>query len=87
MEISKAKSYIDAAWSDSILPQLIEYVRIPNKSPLFDPDWETHGHMEAAVQLMLRWAQAEAPAGLAYRGAATAGSHARADGGRARRRG
>jgi acetylornithine deacetylase/succinyl-diaminopimelate desuccinylase-like protein len=63
MDISKATSYIDAAWSDSILPQLIDYVRIPNKSPLFDPDWEAHGHMEAAVQLMLRWAQAEAPAG------------------------
>ncbi len=63
MDISKAKSHVDAAWADSILPQLIEYVRIPNKSPLFDPDWEAHGHMEAAVQLMLRWAQAEAPAG------------------------
>ncbi len=61
MDIAKARDFIDAAWSDSILPQLIEYVRIPNKSPLFDPDWEAHGHMEAAVQLMLRWAQAEAP--------------------------
>ena len=63
MDISKAKSHVDAAWADSILPQLVEYVRIPNKSPLFDPDWEAHGHMEAAVQLMQRWAQAEAPAG------------------------
>ena len=63
MDISKAKNYIDATWSDSILPQLIDYVRIPNKSPLFDPDWEAHGHMEAAVQLMVRWATAHAPAG------------------------
>src|SRR5512137_339141 len=63
MDISKARSYIDATWSDSILPQLVDYVRIPNKSPLFDPDWEAHGHMEAAVQLMVRWAQAQAPAG------------------------
>jgi acetylornithine deacetylase/succinyl-diaminopimelate desuccinylase-like protein len=63
MDISKARSYIDTTWSDSILPQLIDYVRIPNKSPLFDPDWEAHGHMEAAVQLMARWATAHAPAG------------------------
>ncbi len=32
--------------------RLIAYVRIPNKSPMFDPQWESHGHMEAAVQLM-----------------------------------
>ena len=42
MDISKAKGYIDTAWSDSILPQLVEYVRIPNKSPIFDREWEAH---------------------------------------------
>jgi acetylornithine deacetylase/succinyl-diaminopimelate desuccinylase-like protein len=63
MDISKAKGYIDTTWADSILPQLVEYVRIPNKSPIFDPAWEANGHMEAAVQLMRRWAVAEAPAG------------------------
>ena len=63
MDISKAKGFLDTAWSDSILPQLVEYVRIPNKSPLFDRDWDANGHMERAVQLMRRWAEAEAPAG------------------------
>ncbi|HEX5649786.1 MAG TPA: M20 family metallopeptidase [Steroidobacteraceae bacterium] len=63
MDISKAKGYIDTAWSDSILPQLVEYVRIPNKSPIFDREWEAHGYMEQAVQLMRRWAATEAPAG------------------------
>ena len=63
MDISKAKGYLGTAWSDSILPQLVEYVRIPNKSPLFDREWDANGHMERAVQLMRRWAEAEAPAG------------------------
>jgi acetylornithine deacetylase/succinyl-diaminopimelate desuccinylase-like protein len=63
MDIYKAAAFIDRTWSDSILPQLIEYVRIPNKSPLFDRDWEANGHMERAVQLMKRWAEAEAPTG------------------------
>jgi acetylornithine deacetylase/succinyl-diaminopimelate desuccinylase-like protein len=63
MDISKAMAFIERTWSDSILPQLIEYVRIPNKSPLFDRDWEANGHMERAVQLMKRWAEAEAPVG------------------------
>ena len=80
MDISKARSYLDATWSDSILPQLIDYVRIPNKSPLFDPDWEAHGHMEAAVQLMAHWATGSRTRRLEGGGAATAGPHAGAAG-------
>lgn len=44
-------------WEDQILPALSEYVRIPNKSPDFDPDWAKHGHMHRAVQLLVSWAQ------------------------------
>ncbi|HEX7374496.1 MAG TPA: M20 family metallopeptidase [Steroidobacteraceae bacterium] len=60
MDTNKTRTFVAQAWDDSILPQLIDYVRIPNKSPLFDPDWEAHGHMEAAVQLLRRWAEAHA---------------------------
>jgi acetylornithine deacetylase/succinyl-diaminopimelate desuccinylase-like protein len=60
MDSKKARDFINRRWDESILPQLVEYVRIPNKSPMFDPDWEAHGHMEAAVQLMRRWAEQEA---------------------------
>jgi len=59
MDSGRAREFIDRRWEESILPELIEYVRIPNKSPVFDPDWATHGHMEQAVQLMLRWAEQE----------------------------
>ena len=59
MDNSIAREFVDRRWEESILPQLVEYVRIPNKSPMFDPDWEAHGHMEAAVQLMRRWAEEE----------------------------
>jgi acetylornithine deacetylase/succinyl-diaminopimelate desuccinylase-like protein len=40
---------------------LIEYIRIPNKSPSFDPDWSAHGYMEEAVALFERWARAKLP--------------------------
>ena len=59
----QAKNFIDRLWEDSILPTLIDYVRIPNKSPAFDPKWADHGHMDHAVDLAERWARAEAPAG------------------------
>ena len=47
--------FADATWQQSILPTLTEYIRIPNKSPAFDPEWERHGHMQAAVALLDRW--------------------------------
>ncbi len=31
---------------------LKSYIRIPNKALHFDPEWDAHGHMEAAVQLI-----------------------------------
>jgi len=42
-------------WDDSIIPTLCDYIRIPNKSPNFDPDWAQHGHMERAVSLLEYW--------------------------------
>ena len=64
MNVTIAHTSIDHAWDQSIVPQLMDYIRIPNKSPTFDPDWEAHGHMEAAVQLMRRWAEAHALPGM-----------------------
>ncbi len=63
MNTEQIGRYVERTWDDSIVPQLMDYVRIPNKSPLFDPDWEAHGHMEAAAQLMRRWAEAHAVPG------------------------
>ena len=42
-------------WDEHITPTLVEYVKIPNKSPHFDPDWDANGHMEDALQLGLKW--------------------------------
>lgn len=64
MDTSRTREFVRREWDESIVPALVEYVRIPNKSPIFDPDWEQHGHMEAAVQLMKRWAEAHAVPGM-----------------------
>ena len=52
VEIRKARDFVNKLWDESIIPQLCDYVRIPNKSPHFDPDWQEHGHMDTAVQLL-----------------------------------
>ncbi len=55
MDSAATQRFIDALWDDSIVPELVEYIKIPNKSPAFDADWESHGHMEDAVSLIVRW--------------------------------
>ena len=49
--MSDTREFLDRFWEDEILPSLTEYVAVPNVSVLFDPDWEAHGHMEAALQM------------------------------------
>src|SRR5471030_14115 len=59
MDFAKAAAFLDGIWDDEIIPALTDYIRIPNKSPAFDPDWEQHGHMEQVVQMFAAWARAK----------------------------
>ena len=58
IDIAKTTKFVDQCWGDEIVPTLVEYIKIPNKSPSFDPDWAAHGYMDDAVALFERWAQA-----------------------------
>ncbi|GGI91561.1 M20/M25/M40 family metallo-hydrolase [Legionella impletisoli] len=58
-------AFITKQWEDSIIPSLCEFIKIPNKSPHFDHDWEKHGFMDKAVQHVVSWCKANAPRGLA----------------------
>ena len=56
-------SWVRELYRGSIVPTLSEYIKIPNKSPLFDPEWAAHGHMDRAVTLLAEWARANLPEG------------------------
>jgi acetylornithine deacetylase/succinyl-diaminopimelate desuccinylase-like protein len=64
LDAGAAGRFIDEKWDGDIVPQLVDYIRIPNKSPMFDKDWQANGHMDAAVALMETWARAQAIPGL-----------------------
>src|ERR1700722_4272061 len=64
MDLQRLRASIDRVWDESILDRLQAYIRIPNKSPHFDPMWEKNGHMESAVQLMADWCRAQAVPGM-----------------------
>ena len=63
MNSVKLKKHIHAFWDDKIVPTLIEYIKIPNKSPSFDPDWEKHGHMDRVLDLAVKWTEKNKPEG------------------------
>ncbi len=78
MDHARLTRFVDGCWGDEIVPTLVEYISIPNKSPAFDPDWAAHGYMEDAVRLFARWARRKLAgiAGATPRGGAAAGPHA-----------
>jgi acetylornithine deacetylase/succinyl-diaminopimelate desuccinylase-like protein len=64
MNSENVYQFVSERWDDSIIPALCDYVRIPNKSPAFDPDWEAHGHMTRAVELLRTWADSVGVSGM-----------------------
>ena len=64
MDSNAISAFVGKLWDDQIVPQLVDYIRIPNKSPMFDADWVKHGYMEQAVQLMENWARAQPIPGM-----------------------
>jgi acetylornithine deacetylase/succinyl-diaminopimelate desuccinylase-like protein len=64
MDTTRTDRIIGEAWDGDIVPQLVEYIRIPNKSPMFDADWQAHGHMDAATELLAAWARRQAIKGM-----------------------
>lgn len=65
MDSQQLTQHIAAAWRDSVIPRLVEYIAIPAKSPLFDPDWAAHGYIDRAVELAVDWARRQPIAGMA----------------------
>lgn len=62
MPISESTAnYVAETFDGSILPTLTEYIKIPNKSAMFDPDWRAHGHVDRAVELLANWAREQLP--------------------------
>ncbi|MCW5751172.1 MAG: M20 family metallopeptidase [Alphaproteobacteria bacterium] len=57
MDQARLRKFVHGLWDDEVVPTLFEYIRIPNKSPAFDPDWARHGYMDDAVAMFARWAE------------------------------
>lgn len=64
MDAKDIWEFVERTWTTSVIPALEEYITIPNESPAFDPHWQQHGHMDRAVELVVRWIHQQKVPGL-----------------------
>lgn len=60
MDFKQTQQFIEEVWAygtsskSIIVDSLEEYIKIPNDSPGFDPNWAANGHMDKAVSLFVQ---------------------------------
>ncbi|MEZ5659651.1 MAG: M20/M25/M40 family metallo-hydrolase [Burkholderiaceae bacterium] len=64
MDHSELERFINARWDDAIVPELIDYIRVPAKSPAFDPSWAAHGHLADVIRRARQWSALQSISGL-----------------------
>jgi acetylornithine deacetylase/succinyl-diaminopimelate desuccinylase-like protein len=64
LDHTAVESFVSTVWDESIVPELVDYIKIPNQSPAYDPDWEANGHMAKAVAMIEAWCRAQEIDGL-----------------------
>ena len=61
---SAIAAFCDRTWDETIVPALTDYIAIPAKSPMFDADWQAHGHIERVIRDAAQWVERQPVAGL-----------------------
>ena len=63
-EASALGAFAKRRWDEAIVPALTDYIAIPAKSPMFDPDWARHGFIERVVRDAASWVESRKVPGL-----------------------
>lgn len=60
----KTKKFVYEKWDQSIIRNLSEYIKIPNKSPAFDANWQENGYIEKVVTKVADWCREQTVKGM-----------------------
>ena len=63
-EATAIAAFAGQMWDDEIVPLVTNYIAIPAKSPMFDPDWAAHGFLDKVVRDAAAWVESKQVAGL-----------------------
>jgi acetylornithine deacetylase/succinyl-diaminopimelate desuccinylase-like protein len=58
------QTQVNAAWSERIVPELVRYIEVPAKSPMFDPEWASRGLLDRVLQSAADWVATQQVEGL-----------------------
>jgi acetylornithine deacetylase/succinyl-diaminopimelate desuccinylase-like protein len=64
LNAAQLQADVNAAWGERIVPALTDYIAVPAKSPMFDPDWAAHGHLARVLQSATDWVEQQRVPGL-----------------------
>ena len=64
LNTTQLQADVSAAWGERIVPALTDYIAVPAKSPMFDPDWAAHGHLARVLQSATDWVEQQRVPGL-----------------------
>ncbi len=66
MDFSELKQFVNRRWDDEIVPRLVDYVKVPAKSPAFDPGWAAHGYLDQVIRSARDWCTAQGIEGASF---------------------
>ncbi|MBP6338410.1 MAG: M20 family metallopeptidase [Vitreoscilla sp.] len=64
LDTTQLGRFVDQAWAERIVPQLVDYIAVPAKSPMFDADWQAHGLIDKVVRDAAAWVEGRKLPGL-----------------------
>lgn len=64
LDAVSALAQVSRTWDEELIPRLTDYIAVPAKSPLFDPQWAQTGLLERVVQQAADWISAQQVPGL-----------------------
>jgi acetylornithine deacetylase/succinyl-diaminopimelate desuccinylase-like protein len=59
VNLADLKPFIDRKWDEDLVPRLVDYVKVPAKSPAFDASWDAHGYLKQVIQSAHAWCRAQ----------------------------
>jgi acetylornithine deacetylase/succinyl-diaminopimelate desuccinylase-like protein len=64
MDVESVVELVTRVWDNDVVPAITDYIRVPNISPAFDPEWAAHGHMDRAADLISTWMSSRPISGM-----------------------
>ena len=57
LNVDELKKYIEKNFEQSVIPSLMEYIKIDNLSRTYDAEWNTNGKLQQAARHIQKWVE------------------------------